>query len=513
MIPGDLYSCTRKILSNFRSDQAGTVFAMSAITLPVILGATLAALEYSEAANIKSDIRNKLDAAAIVATRSGNPERTDPSGELDVAGSTFFLNSIKASEVRATDITVDFGYDAERDFVWAEATYTPKTTTNTLPFGKTTLRSEVKPRRPAQLELALALDLSGSMNWAFDGSKNAPTGARRIDGLRDAFRSMMTGIETDDRLEARVAVVPFSSMVDIGNLFFPKVAAGQASKFKHYQDAYTLEDAGLFDSATTYPDGFVAIPRTTPDGFPAQQGVWATERARVSASGGPELWLAPPGSGAEIPIRGQFGFKEQVCLQDYIRKYGSKCVNISSSRPNGNNSLLDIAWFAPRTGVLPLSSTSAAADFVDSLEPMGSTSGALVGTEWALNMLNPQWHDFIQHPTGAPSAFSGETAKAIVVMTDGVFNGSFAPAIKKSGSYEGPFQFFDTICDFAKDQDVTVFTVALSLGTNSNDDEAKAALRKCAGAKVRYFDVETKDDLVSAFKDIAASYKKMRVSG
>jgi hypothetical protein len=159
----------------------------------------------------------------------------------------------------------------------------------------------------------------------------------------------------------------------------------------------------------------------------------------------------------------------------------------------------------------------------------GTGTGIAIG--WAVRALDPAWRgrlpgDFVDRPVD----YDDEgTLKVLIVMTDGAVTDQFRPPEGFPETYDGeewwpPFylhpsdreimvsrsEAFDDFthwCDYAKDNGVTVYSIAFQVGGGSN----RARLEDCATAPELYYRVEDLD-IAGAFSAIAADMNRLRLS-
>lgn len=154
-------------------------------------------------------------------------------------------------------------------------------------------------------------------------------------------------------------------------------------------------------------------------------------------------------------------------------------------------------------------------DSVDAYGASGSTAGH-VGVAWASYLVSPNWASAVGGAS-APAAYrDGKTIKAVVLMTDGLFNtlagvhyGDSSPEAAQSQ------QTAKSICQGLRDNGVTVYTVGFKLKDISSQSQRAAAaqtLVDCAGSDLRYFDADDPTSLRDAFVAIAKQLNNLRLT-
>ncbi len=144
----------------------------------------------------------------------------------------------------------------------------------------------------------------------------------------------------------------------------------------------------------------------------------------------------------------------------------------------------------------------------------GSTAGHL-GALWAWYMLSPNWNAVLGN--AAAPYNDGKTKKALVLMTDGLFNtiggsngGDSSPSATRSQ------QIAMDACAEMRRQGITVYTVGFKLDEITNTTlrrRAENTLRDCSGNDPsHHFDAAREDDLISAFQTIAERLNNLRLT-
>lgn len=207
-------------ISSFSQHTQGTVaiiFGLSAIGL---CGAVAIALDTARVYNAASRVQAVIDAAALAAARKMN---------LEEAGD---------SEVRQTALEY---FNSQKDLQksWANAVATPEITVNraastvtmTVPMKMETITGGIVGSLPQfkfaptttasfdvnRIELAMVLDITGSMAWA--GTDGRP----KLDGLKEAAEDIIKLFSNTTSAPGliRVGLVPYSASVNAGAYFNP----------------------------------------------------------------------------------------------------------------------------------------------------------------------------------------------------------------------------------------------------------------------------------------------------
>ena len=139
-------------------------------------------------------------------------------------------------------------------------------------------------------------------------------------------------------------------------------------------------------------------------------------------------------------------------------------------------------------------------NYVNSLTAGGWTAGHL-GVAWTWYLVAEDWKTVFDGDAEPLSYSEPDSAKAVILMTDGAFNAEIYP-----GQGDSDDQARD-LCDNMKAKDVKVYAVALNAPT-----EGKAVLSYCATGPDYYFEPETAAELTEAYQKIATSISDLRIS-
>ena len=137
-------------------------------------------------------------------------------------------------------------------------------------------------------------------------------------------------------------------------------------------------------------------------------------------------------------------------------------------------------------------------DYIDDLDPEGGTAGHL-GVAWGWYMISPEWSE---HLASAPLEYDQpDTAKALILMTDGDFNSEYHWQLGSSRSQA------EDLCDNIKDKNVTIYSVAFQAPSSG-----EAVLEYCATDSSTFFDPSNGQELTQAYQAIATSISDLRIS-
>lgn len=137
---------------------------------------------------------------------------------------------------------------------------------------------------------------------------------------------------------------------------------------------------------------------------------------------------------------------------------------------------------------------------IDAMTAGGRTAGHL-GVAWAWYLISPEWSD-VWPVASAPHAY-GEpnTKKAVILMTDGVFNESYEFSLGTSG------QQAEKHCQSMRDKDIIIYAVAFEAPYGG-----RQVLKKCAGDENRYFEADNGSELQEAYTAIASQLTNLSLT-
>ncbi|MEQ8558752.1 MAG: pilus assembly protein [Henriciella sp.] len=139
-------------------------------------------------------------------------------------------------------------------------------------------------------------------------------------------------------------------------------------------------------------------------------------------------------------------------------------------------------------------------DYIETLSAGGNTAGHL-GVAWGWYTISPNWAGILPE-TSAPLAYDEpDSAKAIVLMTDGAFN--------TVGDYNNGSSSWQArqLCDAIKQQDIVIYSVAFQAPSSGED-----VLRDCASGEENFFTPQDGEELTDAYQSIATAISDLRIT-
>lgn len=140
-------------------------------------------------------------------------------------------------------------------------------------------------------------------------------------------------------------------------------------------------------------------------------------------------------------------------------------------------------------------------DYVDALDAGGNTAGHL-GVAWGWYMISPNWSSILPADAQPLPYDEPDTAKAIVLMTDGAFNIEGDKYGNGSSSNQAK-----TICDNIKETGVVIYSVAFQA-----PEAGREVLEHCASDIDSFFTPSDGQQLQDAYQSIAKSISDLRIT-
>ena len=264
------------LLQRFTRSQQGNVAMIAGIALPVLLMISAGAIDLHNAAKVKSELQDALDAATLAAARSN----ATTNAEVQKVG----MASLKANMPNyfltnpgdVASFTVN-----NRTEVQATATVQVKTIIANVflpPYGQ--LFDDYLPmgassnvlRASRNVEVAIALDVTGSMS----------TPVNYMPALKDAAKELISIVVqgNQDPFTTKVALIPYAAGVNMGDEARASAMRGALVGNKTITSATRLEASRRVDSVnnttkvfTLSNHGFQNGDRVYATGFRSQSGI------------------------------------------------------------------------------------------------------------------------------------------------------------------------------------------------------------------------------------------------
>jgi Flp pilus assembly protein TadG len=191
-------------------DDGGVVMLIGLSVLPLILALGLV-VDTGVAYNAQSRLQASLDSAVLAGAKKLGASVADMKTEARMFFDANYPNDYLGGQV----LEFDAEFDDDKRELKVEATVEVPTAFMRI-VGIDTVEISVDAsaqQHLAGVELALVLDMTGSMNWS------DPSGGTKLEALRNATDIMLDVIYGEEETveNVRVSVVPYNSLVNVGN--------------------------------------------------------------------------------------------------------------------------------------------------------------------------------------------------------------------------------------------------------------------------------------------------------
>lgn len=546
----------KKTFSAFLKEARGSVATIGAVAISVAVGAVALSVTAAHVFETRADVQRALDAALLSAARSMDYDNPQPMVQR------FLEAYVRDAGIPAKNILVDAHYDDKLGVLIGNVKFRvdaifpiPSRVDDHM---RPRVASQVTPQGSSRLELAFALDMSGSMEELLPDGRTT-----RIEGLRSALNDLFHLIGAEQAEDAMtnkgeerqvlVSIVPYATSVNIGNLykavgsgslrgnapasqagpsphaFFAAPKASDAEYRKEYYGVKWGCDArgrncawdGEDRETVTKPTALNPNPTDVADHL--LRGVWATER------------IAPTVAGGGRPVSLDAAPRDEMALKYASYKDVSTIMRERLRRQNPGATVSDKTfhrtWATPIMHPLPLTDDlNQLRAYAKNLTAYGGTAGH-IGMEWAWYSIAPSWGGvWAYRPTNAKGEFQrvesilpeaavqglldnlldgvGQTVGGVLDLVGGLLGGAAPPpsSFVKPQLLPAPYDAYKTTKVIVMMTD-GLFNPPLNtggVGTSSND--AYAYFQKiCSAAKEKGVIIYT-----IAFSDGAEATDQLR---
>ena len=475
----NLYQSAAKFLKN-KSGNVAIIFSFAAFPMVALIGG---AIDVQRIAQSKIKLQSAADASTLAAASFRNSgESTEEFVEnyirANIAGDNNFQNlkvEIVNEEITQTQRTITVKTEAEVPFSFLQLA---GVSNSIVEVNSTAIEARGKT------EYSLVLDISTSMS----GDK--------IDNLRTASHEFIDAV-LDGQLKdtTSLSLIPFGGSVNLGKLFN-----------RHVVDE---DDAIVNPSKKKYDIGY-----NVPKGkfrFTDGKHIRGNHKQCV------EL-IQDDYDLDRLPVKQ----RSQIPHFFYYKKFHPWCPDENSAAIWNSN---DTNKLKKRINKITLS----------------DGTGMDHGTLWGAKALSPAMRGLLggEFPDRPADFDDVETQKVIVIMSDGAITGQQRPRdykkftkrngdkvskkekkkyyqrvvqagdINDTSSFPTSNGYFKKVCEDLKQKGVYIYTIGFLI---EKESEQEKLLQYCASNPANYYLVETLN-ISAAFEAIAASVKKLRVSG
>lgn len=449
-------------------------FGLSALAFAVLV---FGGVDIARATAEKTRIQNALDAAVLLAARSGQLTND----KLDAIGDTAFQAQLQGAGSYAKTATSTFS-NGDSDSVVGVATATIDTLIlGLLSFDSLTVGAYTKVKRGQNdaLELALVLDTTASMSGA------------RLTSLKTAATNLVDTLTADAKANVKIAVVPFAQYVNTGvarrNEPWMKVPADWVESVPSKCTTQTQK-------TTCQTQSYACVKYN--DGVPYNSTCTKNVNC-VTVKLNPPITTCTKPSTINHKYHGCTGspaYPQNVSDSDPTRRYPG---------------FLDLTC-----GSLITPLTTNMTTVRNAIKALTATGETYIpsGLAWGFNIISSPIPFTEAAPYGA-GGVNSNPRKAIVLMTDGqntklMTKSNGRHDTNPSGVASEANTYTKELCKNIKAQNVDIYTVAFQV----TDDTIKSILKECATGPSYYFDASDSTALNKAFAEISLSLRSLFIA-
>ncbi|MEM7041893.1 MAG: pilus assembly protein TadG-related protein [Pseudomonadota bacterium] len=448
-------------IRRFCLDEKGGAIMLVALSIFVLVGALGVALDSARGYTAQSKLQGAVDAAALAGAKAHVQHRDDASSEARMFFDANYDDDYMGGEL--TDFDAGVNEVSENMVVRAVVTI-PTTFMQIFGFEEISLTGEAEvAAKHTNLELAVVVDVTGSMNW-LDTS-----GDVKIESLRTAGATLLTSIfdEQESMPGVYLSLVPYRAAVNVGPSRTGWLRDYDASDFS----PYGWRGCALARDAPKDQDD--RPPNGVGNRFPPYH--WPTSEWQYWMG-----WVLGP--------------------------YDPNIV-------------------CPVNEVIPL--TDQRETIEDGIEALVARSGGGTQTSqglvWGWRTLSPRWRGYWGSPTPADMPLDydePDLVKAIVFMTDGIADigwelmaygfldeGNLGTTNESLAEAEVNTRLA-AICEAIKDEGIKIFSVMFAV----SDPTIETTYRDCASDPAFFFNSATGDQLDAAFATIGRQLSSLRLT-
>ncbi|WP_340693573.1 TadE/TadG family type IV pilus assembly protein [Hyphomonas sp.] len=444
----------------WRADTGGNIAIIFALALIPILAIAGVAIDTQMTLTQKNKVQAVIDSAVIFGARSMQEgvSREDVAKDVD-AYVTALLKQQSAS-LDCTGVALEYKDDAQ-DINASIFCSQPTTLSNVIGQRKMDFRVRSGSTYGiGKVDVAFVFDVSGSM-----GSSGKMADLKIA--AKDAIDALLpTSYDTAKLDDVRLAMTSYDSMVNAGS-YFKAVTNKNATRTYTVNYTKTTQVCIAYKSngkCKTYKDVYTPMVATKT----------ITNNCVKERIGAQAFTDVKPGANAWLEAA-------EAKFNESTEKWSEETCNSIGPLPLTDN----------RTTLKA---------YVNGLNDFGGTAGHM-GVAWGWYLIDPEW-DGIWPVASKPLDYDEpDSAKAMILMTDGEFNSYF------SSGQGNSFEQAKKLCDAVKVEHVVIYTVAFQAPKEGQD-----ILNYCATSAAHAFKPENGQQLKDAYTMIAKSISDLRIT-
>lgn len=503
--------------------ESGAVALLFGLLAIPVIGMVGLSIDTVRAYQTRHVLTRALDAAALAGGKNMRASDRDT-----IINDYFRANWNASNKLGAVPSAVTIVADASTGYLKLSATADlPTIFSGVLGIDTVTLGSESEiERTDTVLELALAIDTTGSMRCSADASLGCSGGRTRMQAVIQASNDLLAELYGSNTTDSSifVSMVPFVSAVNVGKAHSSWVDPTQMASVTWNTGPYAssegwrgcvVEDTAHYASEEPPgPSTFLFRP-------------YYARASTVNYNAGDAMGY--PGYALPVFIKGE----SPIYGSGMNSGCGMPIIPMTNSRTaiaNAVNVMKPSLQY-----ICPVSMLATCADY--SIGYSGTYIN--LGMLWALRTISPLWRGMWNGVTSTrPADYTDtKTIKAIVLLTDGEnesafgfmsgmgmvnFDGTtYTAADMGISSTDASYVYNQTTerlntetaqaCTVARQKGILVYTVVY--GLSSSDVATKNLMLGCAGNNTsRFFDTSNETELRRAFKSIARELASLRIT-
>ena len=243
---------SKSFANRFHRDCGGNIGMIFVLMSGVLFLFVGGALDYSRWNAVRADMIESMDAASLAVAQIQADDETLTATELEAFGDQFFLENFNYEDNLLPGWDVTFAVQSSGNIRTCMTGQIKTYLLGVAHIEKLNMDKcvEITPEGAGRIELALVLDVTGSMGW------NDSSGAHKMTSLKDAVDELLdvlydVGETTSDNV--RLAVVPFNQHVNAGGASSWDDANWgdqNAASFYHGQRFFHVDSSGVIDMNT-----------------------------------------------------------------------------------------------------------------------------------------------------------------------------------------------------------------------------------------------------------------------
>lgn len=479
----------KRMMRRFGRDERGTIAIIFGLTLVPMVGLVGAAVDYGRASQLRTKMAVASDAAVLAAVKATGKPLNE---RKIIADATFAANlgydsnliGVVGTLTKINEWTYRYSVNANYEYAFM------KVLAGAGSSALLSAKSEATDGGLKKIEIALALDNTGSMGWSnkMTELKKALCGDSACSQLEptSGFIKIMKSAARDPE-QVRVALVPFDTGVRVPLNIQNAVVGGSS-----IADSFAYHGPGYCNASATSAERVSLSPINS--SMPSWMRFASRDKDTISSNQNSSNVNVGNGCGVGRVTRTTW----QGCLwdRDQIDNLDTRVDLIDSSnirtlypavtcRSNNLARMMSLVDVRTNTPELILA--------LRSMQPSGNTN-VTVGAAWGANMLSPGT------PLSTAIPAEENLTRYLILLTDGDNTEN-----RETGSQSQIDTRTSLACTNAKAQGIVVYSVRVIEGN-------RTVLQNCASTSGNYYEVSNASQLTSVFENIANRIGSVRLT-